>query len=90
LLLDKVEPSLRDKLGSLILAGDRETRTELGDLVKRNGVVNESLATISRYIERAEASLSELPAGSHVDTLASLLHYLDHESRTVMDACAGR
>jgi octaprenyl-diphosphate synthase len=90
LLLDKVEPAMREKLGSLILAGDRETRNELGDLIRRNGVINESLATISRYIERAEASLSELPAGGHVDTLAALLHYLDHESRAVMDACAGR
>jgi octaprenyl-diphosphate synthase len=89
LLLEKVEPELRERLGSLILQGNRETRNELGDLVKRNGVVNESLATISRYIERAEASLAELPAGGHTETLASLLQYLASESKGLLDGCHG-
>jgi octaprenyl-diphosphate synthase len=88
LLLEKVDPELREKLGSLILQGNRETRTELGELVKRNGVVNESLATISRYIERAEASLAELPASGHTDTLGSLLQYLDSESKVLLSGCS--
>jgi hypothetical protein len=53
-------------------------------LVLGNGVVGESLAAIDKYVGRAQANLSTLPANVYGSTLGSLTEYLSGQSRSLL------
>jgi octaprenyl-diphosphate synthase len=84
LLLEHVRPETRADLGKMIFRHDPHEHRELLGIVMSNGVIAESLATIDKYIVRAEESLSSLPPTIFGDTLSTLSRYLSEQSRALM------
>jgi octaprenyl-diphosphate synthase len=85
LLLQHVDFDSRQELGAMILRNnDGQEQQRLLRLVLGNGVVGESLAAIDKYIGRARANLSALPANIYGSTLGSLTEYLSGQSRSLL------
>jgi len=84
LLLQHVSSPTRQELGAMILRNDQHEQQELLRLVLGNGVVSESLATIDKYISRAQENLSALPSNVYTKTLAGLTDYLSGQSRSLL------
>jgi octaprenyl-diphosphate synthase len=84
LLLQHVGPDSRRELGEMILRNDEQEQQRLLRLALGNGVVDESLAAIDKYIERARTNLSVLPANIYSSALRSLTEYLSGQSRSLL------
>lgn len=84
LLLQHVDSENRQKLGAMILRNEQQERQRLLRLILGNGVVGESLTAIDRYIARARANLSALPASVYARTLTGVADYLSGESRSLL------
>jgi octaprenyl-diphosphate synthase len=84
LLLQHVGSDSRQELGAMILRNDEQEQQRLLRLVLGNGVVAESLAAIDKYIGRARANLSAVPANIYGSTLGSLTEYLSGQSRSLL------
>lgn len=76
LLLQHTAAENRREIGELILRGEPSERARLVSLITGNGVLPESLATVRKYVSRAEASLADLPAEVYSQTLAQLLSFI--------------
>ncbi len=84
LLLQHLGADERDKLGAMIFCDEPSARRQLLGLVLGNGVMEESLASVERYIARAETSLAMLSPNAHVKTLGALLAYLSEQGRLLL------
>jgi len=84
LLLQHVSSPARQELGAMILRNDQHEQQQLLRLVLGNGVVGESLATIDKYISRAQANLATLPSNVYVRALTGLTDYLSVQSRSLL------
>jgi octaprenyl-diphosphate synthase len=84
LLLQHTRPEGRQEIGELIFRGEPSERAKLLSLVNGNGVLPESLATVQKYIARAEASLADLPAGVHLRILDGLLNFISGKARLLL------
>ena len=84
LMLQEVGADQRAELGTMIFRDGPDDREQLRALILGNGVLRQSLLTIERYIDQAQASLGTLPANPHVRTLGELLAYLSRQSRQLM------
>jgi hypothetical protein len=68
----------------LIFRGEPSERTKLLNLVNGNGVLTESLATVQKYIDLAEANLADLPTGAYTRTLDGLLSFISGKARLLL------
>ncbi len=84
LLLQHVEQDNRQELGEMMLRNNQQEQQHLLRLVLGNGVMSESMAAIDKYVERARANLSALPANVYGTTLGSLTEYLSGQSRSLL------
>ena len=84
LLLQHTRPEGRQEVGELLFRGEPSERAKLLSLVNGNGVLPESLATVQKYISRAEANLADLPADVHVRTLEGLLNFISGKARLLL------
>ena len=84
LLLQHTSAAQRPELAELIFRGNAEERARLLALVAGNGVLSESLATVEKYITRAEANLADLPGNDFSRTLSSLLSFIDGKTRNLL------
>jgi hypothetical protein len=84
LLLQHTSPGSRQEIGELIFRAEPSERAKLLSLVNGNGVVPESLATVQKYIARAEANLAELPGDLYTRTLDGLLGFISGKARLLL------
>ena len=84
LLLQHTGADSRQEIGDLIFRGAPSERARLLSLVSGNGVLPESLATVQRYIARAEANLADLPADVYTHTLGGLLRFISAKARLLL------
>ncbi len=83
LLLGHADPERRKLFGALMLQGGPQARMELNQLILSNGVVDELLSTIKRFIEEARSCLESLPASHYTDAMAALLLYFSDQSQAL-------
>jgi octaprenyl-diphosphate synthase len=84
LLLQHTNADSRQEIGELIFRGEPSERARLLSLVSGNGVLPESLATVQKYITRAQANLADLPADSYTRTLGGLLNFISGKTRLLL------
>jgi octaprenyl-diphosphate synthase len=84
LLLQHTRDDSRQEVGELIFRGEPSERAKLLSLVTGNGVMPESLATVQKYIARAEANLADLPADIYTRTLDGLLDFISGKARSLL------
>jgi octaprenyl-diphosphate synthase len=74
----------RKEIGALIFQRQPAGHDRLLGLVSGNGVLPESLATVRKYIARAEANLADLPADVYSVSLAGLLHLIAQKTQSLL------
>lgn len=84
LLLQHSAANSRHEIAESIFRGDAVERRHLVNLVSGNGVLPESLATVRKYIARAEANLAELPTGVHLEALLGLLSFIEMKAKSLL------
>jgi octaprenyl-diphosphate synthase len=84
LLLQHSGAESRQEIAELIFRGKPTERERLFNLVSGNGVLPESLATVRKYIARAEANLAGLPVDIHSRTLAGLLNFIGVKTQSLL------
>jgi len=84
LLLQHAGVEKRQELGAMIFRSDEQEQQRLLQLALGNGVMGESLATIDKYITRAQKNLSVLPDNVYSKTLGLLTEYLSGQSRSLL------
>jgi octaprenyl-diphosphate synthase len=85
LLLQHVSNGERQDIAQMISQRQQNGRAELARMFFGNGVIDESLATIHRFIARAEMCLAELPGNVYSQTFSTLLHFVSDRSRTLLN-----
>ena len=84
LLLQHTPADSRQEIGDLIFRGAPSERARLLSLVNGNGVLPESLATVQKYIARAEAKLADLPVDIYSRTFGGLLDFISGKARLLL------
>ena len=84
LLLHATQERRRAEVSSMIFGRRPDDLMQVRALMDDAGVAPESRAMIGRYIDKARASLTDLKPSVFAEALASLLTYLDAQSRSVL------
>jgi len=84
LLLQHTPAESQREIGDLIFRGAPSERARLLSLVNGNGVLPESLATVQKYIARAEANLADLPVDIYSRALGGLLDFISGKARLLL------
>lgn len=84
LLLRHLPAERREQVSAMIFRNDPAEWAELLAMITSNGVMNESLATIGKFISRAEVSLDLVSANVYSRSLRALAGYLSAESRRLL------
>lgn len=84
LLLQHSALDSRQDIARLIFRADPAERRQLLALVSGNGVLPESLATVKKYITRAESNLADLPVDIYSQTLGSLLNFISAKTQSLL------
>ena len=84
LLLKHANSRQREELSDLMFHNSHAEQQKLRNLVRRNGVISESLATIDAYIARAQNSLEAVPPTMYCAALRGLTQYISEQSRALL------
>jgi octaprenyl-diphosphate synthase len=81
LLLEHASNGERQEITQMLIRGERAA---LARILLGNGVIGESLATIDRFIARAEMCLANLPGNVYSRTFPMLLNFISDKSRALL------